>query len=185
MRNRKNSQKELFKDALLIMFGGIVAYILTQAGVIDGLVSLLGGNIVTIFIAGLFFTSVFTIAPASVALASMVQQVPVTTVAIWGALGALCGDLVLFYFIRDKFTEDLFGSLKPSIIKHFFKSLHMGFMKWLSPVLGAFIIASPLPDEVGLTLMGISRTKTTVLIPISFAMNMLGIYIIAWFASVI
>ena len=26
-------------------------------------------------------------------------------------------------------------------------------MKWLSPVLGALIIASPLPDEFGLTLM--------------------------------
>ena len=185
MRNKKNYRQELIKDILLVIGGGLVAYYLTNTGAIDSLINLLGGNIVAIFIAGIFFTSIFTIAPASVALASMVSTVPLHTVALWGALGALCGDLILFYFIRDKFTEDLFGSMRPSFVKHFFKSLHMGFMKWLAPVIGAAIIASPLPDELGLTLMGLSKMRTTVLIPISFGMNMLGIYAIVWFASFI
>jgi hypothetical protein len=176
-------RQELMKDILLVIGGGILAYYLTNAGAIESIINLLGGNIVTIFVAGLFFTSVFTIAPASVALASMATTVPIHTVAFWGALGALCGDLLLFYFIKDKFTNDLLGSLRPSLIKHFFKSLHLGFMKWLSPVLGAFIIASPLPDELGLTLMGLSKMKTSILVPISFVMNGLGIYFIIWFAE--
>jgi hypothetical protein len=46
--------------------------------------------------------------------------------------------------------------------------------------LGALIIASPLPDEFGLALMGISRMRALVLMPISFVMNALGIYCIIW-----
>lgn len=184
-KQKENSRRELVKDILLVIGGGFVAYYLSETGAIDSLVRLLGGNIVAIFVAGMFFTSVFTIAPASVALASMVTIEPLRVVAFWGALGALCGDLILFYFIRDKFTNDLMGSFKPSLVKHFFRSLHLGFMKWLSPVLGAAIIVSPLPDELGLTLMGLSKVRTAVLIPVSFVMNMVGIYAIVWFAGML
>jgi hypothetical protein len=75
--------------------------------------------------------------------------------------------------------------MKPNMVKHFFHSLHLGFMKWLSPIVGALIIASPLPDEFALTLMGLSKVRLAVLIPISFIMNMLGIYFIVWFSHII
>jgi hypothetical protein len=50
-------------------------------------------------------------------------------------------------------------------------------------VLGAFIIASPLPDELGLTLMGMSKVRLAVLVPVSFVMNAVGIYLLVWFAG--
>ena len=52
-------------------------------------------------------------------------------------------------------------------------------------MLGAAIIASPLPDEIGLSLMGMSKTRVAVLIPVSFAMNALGICLLAQFASLL
>ncbi|MDP3800322.1 MAG: hypothetical protein Q8Q90_02755, partial [bacterium] len=60
-----------------------------------------------------------------------------------------------------------------SIIKFFRKS----FLRWFTPFLGALIIASPFPDELGLVLMGLSKTNTKVFIPVSFGLNFIGILI--------
>jgi hypothetical protein len=177
---RVQARHELAKDILFILIGVIIAFLLSESGVFDEMLSFLGSSPVIIFLTGIFFTSVFTIAPASVAFAHIAQATPVPVVALWGALGALCGDLILFFFIRDKFAVDLERAFKPSLVKHILHSFHFGFIKWISPIIGALIIASPLPDELGLTLMGLSKTRLIVLIPISFVMNMVGIYALVW-----
>ena len=107
------------------------------------------------------------------------------TVILWGALGALSGDIILFFFIRDRFADDLKNSLKPSFVRHIARSFHFGFLKWLAPILGAVVIASPLPDELGLTLLGLSKTRLAFLVPISFVMNALGIYLLARLVSIL
>ena len=87
----------------------------------------------------------------------------------------MVGDLTIFFLVRDRFAEDIVEVLKISKSKkiiHFFKK---GFFRWLSPVIGAIIIASPLPDEIGITMMGLSKTKLSLLIPISFIMNFIGV----------
>ena len=182
---RSKARHELLKDFILILVGVIIAIIIAQSGILDSILGLLGSGVVASFVAGVFFTSVFTIAPSSLALGHLLQNTPVGTVVLWGAFGALCGDLILFYFIRDRFSDDLKYSLRPSLVKHVAHSFHFGFLKWLSPMLGAAIIASPLPDEIGLSLMGMSKTRVAVLIPVSFAMNALGIYLLAQFASLL
>ncbi len=148
----------------------------------DAFVKLLGNSTIASFVSGIFFTSAFTLAPASVALAHITKVAPLHEVALWGGLGAMCGDLVLFLFIRDKFALDITAALKPSFARHIMNSFHLGFMKWLSPLIGAAIIASPLPDELGLALMGLSRTRILILLPVTFVMNVIGIYIVAMFA---
>lgn len=180
----KKAREGLVKDILFVFIGAIIAIILSRIGFIDWFVNIMGNQVFSSFFAGLFFTSIFTIAPSSVALVN-IANVSMLTVAFWGALGALCGDLLLFYFIRDRFAENLIASIRPSVAKHVLNSFHLGFMKWLSPILGAFIIASPLPDELGLTLLGISKTRISILIPISFVMNFIGIMALLYFASVI
>lgn len=182
---RVTARHQLFRDCLYILLGIVIALALAQSGVLDIILSLLGSGPAASFIAGIFFTSAFTIAPSSIALVRLAEMTPIPTVALWGALGALCGDLLLFFFIRDRFADDLRRSLRPSFLKHILHSFHLGFMKWVWPILGALIIASPLPDELGLTLMGLSKTRLVFLIPISFAMNMLGIYLLVWFASIV
>lgn len=179
---RHKAQSQLFKDILYILLGVCIAVVLSRSGLLDTVLNLLGSGAVACFLAGIFFTSAFTIAPASVALASLAQSTPMATIVLWGALGALCGDLILFFFIRDRFADDLKQSLKPSFVKHILHSFHFGFLKWLAPILGAAIIASPLPDELGLTLMGLSKTRLALLVPVSFIMNALGIYLLAQLA---
>ncbi len=180
---KKAARSELTKDILFVVIGAVVALILSNLGIIGHLVSLFGSDEVASFVAGMFFTSVFTIAPASVALGNIAAHAPSHVVALWGALGAVCGDLVLFYFIRDRFTDDFMNSFGSVFMKHLARSFHVGFFKWVSPILGALIIASPLPDEFGITLLGFSKARTLTLIPISFIGNILGIYLIVWFGA--
>ncbi len=185
-RGRKKNGYALLYDVIIIAIGIFVALLLAKLGIIDALVfSLRDYSAVASFVAGIFFTSTFTIAPASVAIVHIAQHAPLPIVATWGALGAMCGDLILFYFIRDRFTKDLQDAISPRKMKHFLHSFHFGFLKWLGPVLGAVIIASPLPDEFGISLLGMSKVRTTVLMPISYAMNFLGIYLIVGFANLI
>lgn len=176
------ARKDLAKDLALVFLGAVLALLLSQLGVISFIINLIGNQILASFFAGIFFTSVFTIAPASVALVN-ISGASIMTVSFWGALGALCGDLTLFFFIRDRFAKDVMDSMKPSVLRHILNTFHLGFMKWISPILGALIIASPLPDEFGLALLGFSRTKVSILIPVSFIMNFLGVYLLLWFAT--
>lgn len=173
----------LVTDVVIIALGIVVAIFLSKIGFIDAIVnSVKGYYIIASFLTGIFFTSVFTLAPASIALVHLAEDTPIHNVVVWGGLGAMCGDLILFFFIRDRFAEDLMKTIRKSTVKHIMKSLHFGFLRWLSPILGALIIASPLPDEFGIALLGMSKTKTIFLIPISFLMNMLGIFLLIEFA---
>lgn len=170
----------------MIALGIALAIFLSKIGIIDFLVlSFQDYYIFASFLAGIFFTSAFTLAPAGIALAHIAQNSPIHAVALWGGLGAMCGDLILFFFIRDRFVKDVMKTMKPSTVKYILKSFHFGFMKWLSPVVGAIIIASPLPDEFGITLLGISKVKVAVLMPIAFVMNVLGIYLLIAFSSLL
>ncbi len=185
-QKKKKNGYALLYDVIIIALGITVAILLSKFGVIDSVVyGLRNYSIFACFFAGIFFTSTFTIAPASVAIVHLAEHFPLPSVALWGALGAMLGDLILFFFIRDRFSSDLMSIFSPSTRKHFLHSFHFGFLKWLSPLLGALIIASPLPDELGISLLGMSKVRTSVLMPISFVMNFIGIYAIVGFANLI
>ena len=182
MIRRSKARRELAKDLLLVILGVVITIILVKSGALDHILAFLGGHVWGSFLSGIFFTSAFTLAPASVTLVRIAESSPAIVVSIFGALGAMCGDLILFLFIRDRFAANLMASLRPSFVKHFASSFHFGFLKWLLPLIGALIIASPLPDELGLGLMGLSKTRIAVLLPVAFVMNALGIYLLIWFA---
>ena len=186
MKRKKKNGYALVYDLVIISIGIIVAIILSKVGIIDSAVYLLKDYaIIASFITGIFFTSAFTLAPASIALVNISEHSTIHSVALWGALGAMCGDLILFFFIRDRFYADIVNMIKPSKVKHILHSFHFGFLKWLSPVIGALIIASPVPDEFGIVLLGMSKVRVSLLMPITFIMNALGIYLLIGFANLI
>jgi hypothetical protein len=184
MKRVPKSSRRLAEDFLFILCGAVLGIVLVQTGALDRILGLLGSGPLAAFVSGIFFTSAFTIAPASIALASLSSTVPVPVVALFGALGAVMGDLILFFFIRDRFAKDLKDSLKSPVLRSVLRSFHFGFLKWLAPLFGALIIASPLPDELGLALLGLSRTRVILLVPVSFVMNWIGIYGIAYLPRV-
>ena len=182
-QKKSDSYKNIWRDMFFIVLSILVAFILVRLGVANKIVSLSEeGRIIGSFLAGIFFTSVFTISPASIAIAILSKTTPILLLAFWGACGAVLGDMVLFLFIRDKFADDLSEALRRYHDKKLTRFFHRKFFHWLTPIVGALVIASPLPDELGITMMGISKVRAWALVAISFSMNFLGILLVAFVA---
>lgn len=180
MLSRAHARKNLREDLINVGVSVLLAWFLISSGAFSSFIADTDtGMIFESFVIGIFFTSAFTLAPAALFLGELSQHVSPWTVALFGALGAMCGDLILFLFIRDRLASDIKALFPKRSVRRFLNSFHLGFWKWLAPILGALIIASPLPDEFGLSLLGLSRTRLAVLMPVAFVMNFLGILLVA------
>jgi hypothetical protein len=180
MISRAHAKRNLEEDLVAIGVSVLLAWFLISSGALSSILAETNfGKIVESFVIGFFFTSAFTIAPAAVFLAELSRTISPLVVALVGALGAMCGDLILFLFIKDRLAVDIEALFKKRVVRHFLNSFHLGFWKWLAPLLGALIIASPIPDEFGISLLGLSRVRIIVLLPIAFVMNFLGILFVA------
>ena len=182
MDNHKNN---LIKDAAIIALSIVVAVLLirTQALAII-LTSTKELEIIGSFIAGMFFTSIFTTAPAIITLGEIAQANSVLLTAFFGGLGAVVGDFIIFQFVRDRFSEHLVALVATKSGKVRLKSLfRLKLFRWLTFLIVGVIIASPLPDELGISFLGFSKTKTSLFIPLSFLFNFIGILIIGLIAK--
>src|SRR3989344_1382770 len=180
-------QYNLFRDLAILTFSITLAIILVKTGTLINILSSSRElSLIGIFVAGFFFTSIFTTAPAIIALGELATFNPLLLVAVLGGLGALVGDLIIFKFVRDRLSEDLTFAVtrftRKDRIKHLLKSR---LFKWLTLSIGAVIIASPLPDELGISLMGLSKLKTTAFVPLSFVLNSIGIALVGLAARAI
>ena len=76
---------------------------------------------------------------------------------------------------RRKGFEDLRELLRRSGSQRLLAIFRLKCFRWLTPLIGAIIVASPLPDEIGLALMGLSGLRTAMFLPLSFILNFFGI----------
>ncbi|MCK5059614.1 MAG: hypothetical protein KAR00_00490 [Candidatus Pacebacteria bacterium] len=167
------------RDFSIVVLSVLLAVILAQSGIFEHfLTATRGTRFLGSFIAGIFFTSFFTVAPAAIALGEIAQSGSLLFTAFWGGLGAVVGDMLIFLFVRDRLARDISLLIARFKYKKWFSLFQWKPLKFLAPIAGAIIIASPLPDEIGLTLMGISKTRTITVIPLSFTLNFIGILII-------
>lgn len=156
-----------------------MAVILAESGGVQKfLVSTQEIKFLGVFVAGMLFTSVFTVAPATVALGTIAAANDILTVAVIGGLGALIGDLIIFRFLKEHLTDDLIKLMRINRGKKMIRWLNLPPFRWTLAAVGAVLVASPLPDELGLTLMGLSKINSFLFGLISFSFNALGIYLV-------
>lgn len=183
MNKRK---KRLEQDGVIILFSIAISFFLLKDGLIESfLFSVQSFQILAIFVAGMFFTSVFTTAPSIAVLSVLAQNNNIFVVAFVGGLGAMIGDYLIFKFVKDRVSEDfkyVFGFSKRKRIPHIFRTK---LFHWFAPFFGALIIASPFPDEIGIAILGLSHTNNKVFLTISYIFNSLGILAIGILAKTI
>lgn len=170
-------------DLVWVALSVCTAIVLARFGVFHSLAILLQHiDLLGILVAGVFFTSVFTTAPAIVILAELAQHNNIWIVACMGGIGAMVGDYFIFRFVRDRVGEDVEYLLSHSHwhrVPAFFRTrLFHRFV----PMVGALIIISPLPDELGLAMLGLSHISTKRFFLVSFLLNAAGIFFIGVFA---
>ncbi len=175
--------KKVTKDLFIIGFSIVVAILLIKSNAIITLInSTKEYAILASFISGIFYTSIFTVAPASAAIVEIVQKTDPFLIAFVGGFGALLGDYIIFKYIRDNISGYI-AAIAKKIRRE--SILESKLFSWSFSLIGAFIVASPLPDEIGLAMMGITKMKTAYFAPISYILNFIGILVLALIGKVV
>ena len=131
------------------------------------------------FIAGALFAYGFTAAPATAIFLILAKEQNILLAGFIGGFGTLIGDLIIFNFIRHSFADEIKKFSKEKIVSYINHKTPNLLKKYLLPVIAGFIIASPLPDEIGVSLMAASRNiSMKIFSVISYILNTVGIFLI-------
>jgi len=169
-------KKQLMWNIILFVTSISIAFIFVKVGLIDWVVSFFGKlSWVGVFFSGIFFTSIFTMPPALVLIVEFAKTTPLVVLAVFGGAGAVVGDYIIFRFVKDKVIKDFEYILSFPESKRISVLFKTRLPKFFITFIGAIIIASPLPDEIGVSLLGISNVNNKVFLMLSFILNGLGI----------
>jgi hypothetical protein len=171
--------KAFIESALLVGLSFLIAFILYQLGFFHELVhGLHGYGYIGVFITGMFFVSVFTAAPATVVLLLFTETLPILPIAIVAGLGAVVGDSIILSLLSHGIEETLAIFPKETGINRIIVLLRHTKYRFLLTIIGALVVASPLPDELGLALMGVTKVRPGTVAIITFVLNTVGIYLL-------
>ena len=137
-------------------------------------------NYLSSFALGMMYTYGFTAALATGALLVIANQQNIFITGIIAGFGALMGDLIIFKFVRKSFNEEINELKKTRIMRKARKFLKdHATLNGAIPLIAYIIIASPLPDEIGVSMLAMYKdTSTKAFSIISFILNTIGIFII-------
>lgn len=169
-----------YKNTALLVASVVLFFSIAETQLVHDIITRIGTlGYPGIFLTGMFYVFTFTVAPALAILHEFTAIHSPFTVALVAGLGSTLGDLLLFRFFRDDVVEELkplFHKLEGS--STVYRIFHTPYFFWLTPVLGAFIIASPFPDEVGIGMLGLSHIKPLHFAFLSFLLDTAGIFLI-------
>lgn len=167
------------KNLFLLFLSIIAAIVLSKVEAFNTLLLTLGNfGYLGAFVAGMLFVVSFTAATGAIILIALATFLSPLEIGIIAGFGAVLGDLIIFRFIKDDLVEELSPVYHKLGGDHLTRVLHTKYFSWTLPVIGALIIASPLPDEIGVSLLGIAKMKTYKFILLSFLLNTIGIFLI-------
>jgi hypothetical protein len=170
----KKLQEYKYKNITFLLLSFILIIIITRyQPFIDMLLNLGNLGYMGIFVAGVLFVSTFTVA----ILLILTEKFSPIEIGIIAGFGAAVGDFAIFRFVKDNLMEEIVPIYNHIGGRRITAMLHKKYLSWTLPVIGAFIIASPFPDELGVSLMGISKIKTYQFLLITFALNAMGIFL--------
>jgi uncharacterized membrane protein YdjX (TVP38/TMEM64 family) len=161
----------------------ILAYLIFRNPAVADFVSGLGEwGYIGILIAGMMFSFGFS-TPFAVGYFIVLNPSNMLLAGIIGGLGAMASDLLIFKFMRFSFMDE-FGRLKKTraingISSFIEKNVGKKAQLYLMYAFAGILIASPLPDEAGVTMLaGLIKIKERALALVSFILNTIGILII-------
>ena len=138
------------------------------------------------FVAGIMFAYGFTAAPATAVFLILAQHQNIYLASLIGGLGALISDLFIFSFIRLSFVNEIRKLSKEKIVRYFNGRLPGRLKEYLLPVVAGFIIASPLPDEIGVAMLAASKViSTKIFSVVSYALNTIGIFAVLFIGKIV
>lgn len=184
---RRVPLKIKYPKLLLLLLTFVAAYFLFRGREFPAFYNaLLSLGYLGTFLSGVLFAYGFTAAPATAVLLVLAKGQNIVISGIVGGIGAMLGDLVIFNFIRASFSDELKRMSKERVVRYINGSVSGLLKKYLTPVVAGFIIASPLPDEIGVSLLAASaNVSIRVFSALSFLLNTVGIFVVLGFGKLL
>jgi uncharacterized membrane protein YdjX (TVP38/TMEM64 family) len=184
---QKKWRRYKYKNLTIICLSILLTIFVASSNMFESTVIYLTGFGPSVaLLAGAFFTSTFTVTLGTVVIFALAERMDMLQLAMISGAGSVIADLTIFQLVRskglakeaNKIVKDLGG-------EKIYHLLHTRYFYWLAPILGAIIIASPLPDELGVGLMGLSKISMWKFIMISFVLNSIGIFVMVFLAGIV
>jgi len=201
-----------FKNTLLLMVSILSAYYLLKLrNFEDFLFGLKNFSYVGSFFSGVLYANSLTLAPSVSIFYLLGKKLDPFLIAAFGAAGSMLGDYLIFKFVKDNLmkelkllSEEVFNTtnyyFQNSIFYHLFPFSNLALSKKFKimmlkasrsktynlfiKLVGFFFIASPLPDELGIALLGITGQETKRFLFLSYLLNFTGIFSISYFSRI-
>lgn len=169
-----------YKNLFLFLIGIIATFLLLKIPFLNNFLSSLHRlGYLGALIAGLLFVYSFTVGFGILILTVLAKEYTPLILALVASLGAMLGDLLVFKIVKDNLKGELMFLYRKidrnySLVKFLKKKK----LRWVLPFLGLFLIASPFPDEIGVSLVGFSKMNKITFALITYILNFIGIFLL-------
>ena len=174
-------KRKLLKHFLVILTSVAIAIYIQTSFVADVLVSYFSSIffIPAAFLVGFLFSITFTAAIST----SVFILLAETThnpflIALIGGFGSLAANSIVYKFFKEEIIDDIQFIEKRYARRIAHKIIHSKTVIGLTPYIAALLLASPLPDELGILMLAGANFKYTRFFLYSFAFHTIGILII-------
>ena len=134
-------------------------------------------GIIGVFAAGALYTYSFTTSIGALLLIALLPYHSVGVMAVVGGIGAAVADFTIFKLIRNDLKKEVDRIATSKLIQQI-GCRGIFCKRWFRDLLGAIVIASPLPDEVGVAMMSTAKIKKETFILLTFIADVIGIYLL-------
>lgn len=169
-------KKHTHINLILCAVGLIVTIFLAQGGWLEGVLLIQGiFRYAIIAAAGILFVTTFTAPVGGLMLAILARQTPIWQLILLSGTSAVLADLTILHALNIELLEeieDIFNEFHGKKLIHIFQSK---MFRWTLPLLVILIIVTPVPDDLAIGLLGMSRVSTHKFVLSSYLLNSLGI----------
>jgi uncharacterized membrane protein YdjX (TVP38/TMEM64 family) len=170
-----------YPKLMLLAFFIVLAYILFSSNLLSGWIdSFYHLGAFGVFISGAMTAFGFT-APFGIGLLSKMNPSNILFATLIAGIGATLADLLIFHTIKFSFADELNKLEETKAIKEIEKITekhkHVKIVHYLLYLFAGIIIISPLPDEVGVSMLaGLTTINPIKFITIAFCLHNLAIF---------
>lgn len=130
------------------------------------------------FVAGILYVSASTAALGILILSDLAKTLSPIEIAVIAGLGGAVADFTLFRFFKGDLISEITPIYNKLGGKHLTQLMYHKYLRWSLPIVGAIIIASPFPDELGISLIGLSGIKNYQFILLSLVLDIVGVFLL-------
>ncbi len=175
---KRQWKKWKYKQLTYFFVSILIVFVLIKIPMVHALMHELSrAGYVGAFVGGMLYVSALTSALGALLLLAMLESVEIMELSILAGVGGLVGDLILFRYIRSGIHAELthiYNRVGGKGITRTFKRTPV--LNWIVPIIGMIIIASPFPDEIGISMLGFSQIKTVHFAVVALILDIVGVY---------